>query len=102
MPAKKSKKDDSFKDFVLDQLRGLPGLTLRPMFGGHGLYKSGRFFGIIYKGQLYFRVSPKTLDDFTSRGSGPLESFGGDAEVRSEEHTSELQSLTHLVCRHLH
>ncbi|SRR6266566_5443107 len=75
MPAKKSKKADSFKDFVLDQLRGLPGLTLRPMFGGHGLYKSGRFFGIIYKGQLYFRVSPKTLDDFTSRGSGPFEPF---------------------------
>jgi DNA transformation protein len=73
MPAKKNKKDDSFKDFVLDQLHGLPGLTIRPMFGGHGLYKSGRFFGIVHKGQLFFRVSPKTLNDYVSRGSGPFE-----------------------------
>jgi len=30
--------DDSFKDFVLDQLGGLPGLRARRMFGGTGLY----------------------------------------------------------------
>src|SRR5258705_2762411 len=28
-----------------------------------------------------------------------LERAGGDTLVRSEEHTSELQSLRHLVCR---
>src|SRR5258706_898076 len=31
------------------------------------------------------------------RGRIPLS--GGDSETRSEEHTSELQSLTNLVCR---
>jgi DNA transformation protein len=72
MPAKKA---DSFKDFVLDQLRDLPALSARPMFGGHGLYLRDRFFGIIYKGQLYFRVSPKTLSDYTSRGSRPFVPF---------------------------
>ena len=29
-------KDDSFKEFVLDQLRELPGVTARSMFGGYG------------------------------------------------------------------
>jgi DNA transformation protein len=69
MPAKKT---DTFKDFVLDQLRDLPALSVRSMFGGHGLYLRNRFFGIIYKGQLSFRVSPKTLSEFTSRGSKPF------------------------------
>src|SRR5205814_7440960 len=39
---------------------------------------------------------------FQSLGSFSFTSFGGsslDAASRSEEHTSELQSLRHLVCR---
>ena len=31
-------KHDGFRDFVLDQLNELPGLTCRAMFGGYGLY----------------------------------------------------------------
>ena len=67
-----AKKADTFKDFVLDQLREVPVLSTRSMFGGHGLYLRERFFGIIHKGQLYFRVSPKTVADYTSRGSRPF------------------------------
>jgi DNA transformation protein len=69
MPVKKT---DTFKDFVLDQLRDLPSLSIRRMFGGHGLYLRDRFFGIIDKGRLYFRTSPQTLADYTSRGSKPF------------------------------
>lgn len=36
-------KQDSFKDFVLDQLNGLLGLTNRAMFGGYGLYQRETF-----------------------------------------------------------
>ncbi|HEV8291997.1 MAG TPA: TfoX/Sxy family protein [Tepidisphaeraceae bacterium] len=75
MQAMAARKVDSFRDFVLDQLGDLPALSARPMFGGHGLYLGDRFFGIIYKGQLYFRVSPKTLPDYTSRGSKPFVPF---------------------------
>jgi TfoX/Sxy family transcriptional regulator of competence genes len=32
-------KDESFKDFVLDQLRELDDVEARRMFGGHGLYQ---------------------------------------------------------------
>jgi DNA transformation protein and related proteins len=70
-----AKNTDTFKDFVLDQLRELRGVSTRSIFGGHGLYLGDRFFGIIYKGQLYFRVSPKTLSDYTSRASHPFVPF---------------------------
>jgi TfoX/Sxy family transcriptional regulator of competence genes len=42
-------KDDSFKDFVLDQLRELDDVEARRMFGGYGLYQDETFFGIIFK-----------------------------------------------------
>ena len=46
-------KDDSFKDFVLDQLSDLDDVEARRMFGGYGLYQDEIFFGIIHKGRLY-------------------------------------------------
>ena len=39
-------KDESFKDFVLDQLQGLEEVEARRMFGGYGLYRDETFFGI--------------------------------------------------------
>ena len=48
--------DDTFKEFVLDQLSALPELRAKAMFGGHGLYSGTHFFGILVEGQLYFKV----------------------------------------------
>jgi len=64
--------DDSFKDFVLDQLDGLPGLRSRRMFGGHGLYADERFFGILIEGRLYFKTDDSNRSDYESRCSGPF------------------------------
>ena len=65
-------KSDGFKDFVLDQLADLRGLTYRAMFGGYGLYRHAQFFGIIHKGRLYFKVSPATLAGYTQQGMKPF------------------------------
>ena len=65
-------KQDGFKDFVLDQLSELPGLTHRAMFGGYGLYQSEAFFGIIHKGRLYFKVTPTTLALYKDHGMKPF------------------------------
>jgi DNA transformation protein len=54
-------KDDSFKDFVLDQLRELDDVEARRMFGGYGLYQDETFFGIIFKGRLYFKTDETTV-----------------------------------------
>ena len=64
--------DPSFKDFILDQLRDLPALQCRPMFGAHGLYSHDTFFAIICKGQLYFKTTPATVGNYTSRNSHPF------------------------------
>jgi len=65
-------KDDSFKDFVAEQLEAVPGLSIRSMFGGYGIYRHRDFFVIIHKGQLYFKVSKKTKPMFTEAGMGPF------------------------------
>lgn len=43
------------------------------MFGAFGLYSSDAFFAIICKGRLYFKTSPATLANYTTRGSGPFQ-----------------------------
>jgi DNA transformation protein len=53
--------DETFKDFVLDQLREVDGVEARRMFGGSGLYRDETFFGIIFKGCLYFKTDETTV-----------------------------------------
>ena len=65
-------KHDGFKDYVLDQLADLRGVTSRAMFGGYGLYQRGTFFGIIHKGRLYFKVAPNTASLYKEQGMKPF------------------------------
>jgi DNA transformation protein len=67
-----STKQDGFKDFVLDQLADLRGVTARAMFGGYGLYQKAKFFGIIHKGRLYFKVTATTASSYKDRGMKPF------------------------------
>jgi DNA transformation protein len=64
--------DESFKDFVLDQLRELDGVDARRMFGGHGLYQDETFFGILHKGKLYFKVGESTVGEYRKRKMKPF------------------------------
>jgi DNA transformation protein len=64
--------DDSFKEFVLDQLSALPELRTRAMFGAHGLYSGEKFFGILDEGRLFFKTDAQTQADYTARGMGPF------------------------------
>ena len=60
----------SFVEFVQDQLAGLPrGVTVRAMFGGHGLYSGGAFFGIAYQGRLYFKTDGSTVARYEAAGA---------------------------------
>ena len=42
------------------------------MFGGHGLYSGGTFFGIIFRGRLYFRTEEGTRDAYLEHGMKPF------------------------------
>lgn len=59
---------DSFKQFVLDQLGGLPELRARAMFGAYGLYCGGRFFAILDEGRLYFKTDERSRAEYAARG----------------------------------
>ena len=65
-------KYDGFKDFVLDQLSDLHGVTCRAMFGGYGLYCGRVFFGIVHKGRLYFKTNATTASRYREREMKPF------------------------------
>ena len=62
--------DDSFKEFVLDQLGALPDVRAKAMFGAHGLYSGENFFGILDEGRLFFKTDSSSQTDYTARGMG--------------------------------
>ena len=64
--------EDTFKEFALDQLRALPELRAKAMFGGHGLYSGANFFGILIEGQLYFKVDETIRAAYAKRGMKPF------------------------------
>ena len=64
--------DDSFKEFVLDQLSALPDVRARAMFGAHGLYQGENFFAILDEGRLFFKTDATSEKDFTARGMAPF------------------------------
>jgi DNA transformation protein len=64
--------DESFKDFVLDQLGALPEVRARAMFGAHGLYQGEHFFGILDEGRLFFKTDARSQADYVARGMEPF------------------------------
>jgi DNA transformation protein and related proteins len=64
--------DNSFKEFVLDQLSALPAVRARAMFGAHGLYSGEHFFGILDGGRLFFKTDAHSKANYTSRGTEPF------------------------------
>jgi DNA transformation protein len=79
--------DDSFKEFVLDQLGALPEVRAKAMFGAHGLYQADRFFGILDEGRLFFKLNESSRAAYVERGMGPFtyESRGRTLTMRYYE-----------------
>ena len=46
-------------------LAGLGPLSSRPMFGGHGLYCGGVFFGFVLDDTLYLRADARSRHRFS-------------------------------------
>ncbi|HKD99853.1 MAG TPA: TfoX/Sxy family protein [Planctomycetota bacterium] len=57
---------------IVDSLAALRGVEARAMFGGHGLYRDDEFFGIVWRGHLYFRTDETTRGDYLAAGSKPF------------------------------
>lgn len=65
-------RDDSFKEYVLDQLSALPEVRARAMFGAHGLYCGGNFFAILDEGRLFFKTDAQSAAEYEARGMEPF------------------------------
>jgi TfoX/Sxy family transcriptional regulator of competence genes len=66
------KTDDSFAEFIRDQLQDLDEVTLRRMFGGYGIYAGSQFFAILLAGRLYFKTDSRSRVQYTERGMEAL------------------------------
>jgi DNA transformation protein len=71
-PSRKRGADSGFVEFVRDQLSDLGSVTVRTMFGGHGFYCAGAFFGIVFQGRVYFRADAETKKQYCARGMTPF------------------------------
>ena len=87
----------SFAAFVLDQLSELRNVEAKPMFGGAGFYLDELFFGILYKEQLYFRVSDDTVADYTNRKMKPFKPFEGKRGTSKNYYQVPLEILESRV-----
>jgi DNA transformation protein len=61
-----------FRAFVLDQLRRLPQLRAKAMFGGVGLYSGDCFFGIVAADELFFKVHDGNRAEYEAAHSEPF------------------------------
>lgn len=66
---------DSFLDFILDQLASWGGVSSRKMFGGVGLFREGKIFGLIADDVVYLKVDDSNRDEFEAAGSEPFKPF---------------------------
>ncbi|PTL83131.1 TfoX/Sxy family protein [Vitiosangium sp. GDMCC 1.1324] len=63
---------DSFVEYTLELLEPLGPVQARAMFGGWGLYSSGRMFGLIIQDRLYLKTDDTTRSAFESAGGEPF------------------------------
>jgi DNA transformation protein and related proteins len=61
----------SFAAFVCEQLAPLGRITLRRMFGKHGVFCDGVMLGMVTDNMLYLRVDEQNREAFKEAASSP-------------------------------
>lgn len=91
--------DQSFVDFVLDQIENAGVVTARTMFGEYGVYADGKIFGLICDNKLFVKptVSGKEfIGDVVESPPypGAKNSFLIGEKIEDREWLSELVRIT--------
>lgn len=66
------KQEPALVAHLRELLEPLGTLAVRPMFGAHGLYADGVFFGLVADDVLYLKVDAATEATFAAAGSRPF------------------------------
>lgn len=76
---------------LLDLLEPLEGVTAKRMFGGYGIFRDGRMFGLVADGELYLKTDAENRGEFESRDLTPFryETKDGKVTVMSYHHCPE-------------
>jgi DNA transformation protein len=69
----------AFAEFIREQLSLLGPVTVRRMFGGHGIFLDGAMFALIADDTLYFKVDDASRPAYEAEG---LEPFSYDAKSK--------------------
>ena len=82
---------DGYLTYVLDQLRPIvPGVRVRRMFGGVGLYATDLFFAVIDDDVLYLKVDDATRGEYEARGMPPFSPIEGHASMNYSQLPEEI------------
>src|SRR5256886_16422978 len=89
------------KSFALSSLRGKSGTFMIPAYSAGGLPPTAWVISavIVWLGRVLRSVQESPPSSETKMGAVALAEPPGFGVKRSEEHTSELQSQSNLVCR---
>jgi len=66
------KRDEGMLDWLKELLEGQGRVSVRRMFGGHGIYLDGVFVAIVDEGRPYFKADEHSAGDFRSAGGEPF------------------------------
>lgn len=72
---------DEFIAYVLDQLSRWGNVTARKMFGGAGLYRDGRMFGLIADDIAYLKADDSSRNKFLDAGSAQFKPYSDKPAV---------------------
>lgn len=74
---------NDYLEYVLDQFSMWGGVSARKMFGGAGLYRDGKMFGMIGDDMVYFKVDDSNREAYEDAGSAPFKPFDDKKTVMS-------------------
>lgn len=61
-----------FRDLLADLTRPLPGIAIKRMFGGFGIFADGQMFGLVVADDLYFKTDAETVAAFDAENLPPF------------------------------
>ena len=84
-----------YRDFILEQLSDLPGISCRPMMGEFLLYLDGVLFGGIYDDRMLVKIVPENAE-FNMPEAIP---YDGAKPMYSVEDVDDVEKLKEIVIK---
>ncbi len=63
---------NGFREFLEDQFAPMPGVAIKAMFGGLGVFRDGIMIGLVADDTLYLRADDANRAGFEAAGSRPF------------------------------